>query len=304
MLPRELIKKVRKIEIRTNRLVDEQLAGQYHSIFKGRGMAFDEVRPYQVGDDIRFIDWNVSARMGDTFVKVFVEEREAVVMLLVDFSASMRFASHAQSKMEIAAELAALLAFSAIRNDDQVGLIAFSDRIDRFIPPKKGRKHVLRVVTEILRGMSEEEAHADRRWERPTDVAGAFNYLNKVSRHRSIVFLISDFLVGGFEREIQSTNFRHDLVPIVIRDPLEEDPPAVGLITTEDPETGELVVIDLSHRPTRRYLADRRLREAAARNRLFRRSKIDFIEVRTDRPYFGPLVHFFRMRERRARSGR
>jgi len=302
MLPRELLKKVRKIEIRTNRLVDEQLAGQYHSIFKGRGMAFDEVRPYQIGDDIRFIDWNVSARMGDTFVKVFVEEREAVVMLLVDFSASMRFAAHAQPKIEIAAELAALLAFSAIRNDDQVGLIAFSDRIERFVPPKKGRKHVLRVVTEILRGM-EGDPDAER-WEKPTDVAGAFDYLNNVSKHRSIVFLLSDFVAGGYDRAIQSTNFRHDVVPIAIRDALEEEPPDVGLVTIEDPETGDLVPVDTSHGLTRAWLADRYLKATAARARLFRRNKIDFIDIRTDRPYVGPLVQFFRARERRARAGR
>jgi uncharacterized protein (DUF58 family) len=302
MLPRELLKKVRKIEIRTSRLVDEQLAGQYHSIFKGRGMAFDEVRPYQVGDDVRFIDWNVSARFGDTFVKVFVEEREAVVMLVVDFSASMRFASHAQPKIEIAAEVAALLAFSAIRNDDQVGLIAFADRVVRFVPPKKGRKHVLRVVTEILRGM--EVAPETERRERPTDLAGALDFLNRVSKHRSIAFLISDFLGGGYERAVQSTHARHDLIPIVIRDGLEENPPFVGLTPVEDPETGDLVLVDLSSRRTREALADRYLRMTAARDRLFRRNKIDFIRIRTDEPYLSPLVQFFRVRERRARSGR
>jgi uncharacterized protein (DUF58 family) len=296
------LKKVRKIEIRTSRLVDEQLAGQYHSIFKGRGMAFDEVRPYQVGDDVRFIDWNVSARFGDTFVKVFVEEREAVVMLVVDFSASMRFASHAQPKIEIAAELAALLAFSAIRNDDQVGLIAFTDNVVRFVPPKKGRKHVLRVVTEILRGM-EVAPEAERR-ERPTDLAGALDFLNRVSKHRSIAFLISDFLGGGYERAVQSTHARHDLIPIVIRDGLEENPPTVGLTPVEDPETGDIVLVDLSSRRTREALADRYLRMTAARDRLFRRNKIDFIRIRTDEPYLSPLVQFFRVRERRARSGR
>ncbi len=302
MLPRELIRKVRKIEIRTNRLVDEQLAGRYHSVFKGRGMAFEEARPYQIGDDIRFIDWNVSARMGDTFVKLFVEEREAVVMLLVDFSDSMRFAAHAQPKIEIAAEMAALLAFSAIRNDDQVGLVAFSDRIERFVPPKKGRKHVLRVVAEILRAASG-DGETERRQGR-TDIAAAFDYANRVSKHRSIVFLISDFLSDGYERSVQSTNVRHDLVPIVVSDPLEDDPPDVGLIAVEDPETGDLIAVDTGHLPTRRFLTDRRLRASAARNRLFRRNKIDFIQIRTDKPYFGPLVQFFRTRERRARTGR
>jgi uncharacterized protein (DUF58 family) len=302
MLPRELLKKVRKIEIRTSRLVDEQLAGQYHSIFKGRGMAFDEVRPYQVGDDVRFIDWNVSARFGETFVKVFVEEREAVVMLVVDFSASMRFRAHAQPKTEIAAELAALLAFSAIRNDDQVGLIAFADRIVRFVPPKKGRKHVLRVVTEILRGM--EQGAEQERTERPTDLAGALDFLNRVSKHRSIVFLISDFLGSGYDRAVQSTHARHDLIPIVIRDGLEENPPPAGLVPLEDPETGDLVLVDLSSRRTREVLADHYLRLGAARDRLFRRNKIDFIRLRTDQPYLSPLVQFFRVRERRARAGR
>lgn len=303
MLPRELLKKVRKIEIRTSRLVDEQLAGQYHSVFKGRGMAFDEVRPYQVGDDVRFIDWNVSARFGDTFVKVFVEEREAVVMLVVDFSRSMRFAAHAQPKIEIAAEVAALLAFSAIRNDDQVGLIAFADRVVRFVPPKKGRKHVLRVVTEILRGMEEDDEDADRP-QRPTDLAGALDFLNRVSKHRSIAFLISDFLAGGYDRAVQHTHARHDLIPIVIRDGLEDELPRVGLVPLEDPETGELVLADLSSRRTRAALEERYRREAAARDRLFRRNKIDFIHLRTDEAYLGPLVQFFRVRERRARSGR
>jgi uncharacterized protein (DUF58 family) len=303
MLPRELLKKVRKIEIRTSRLVDEQLAGQYHSIFKGRGMAFDEVRPYQVGDDVRFIDWNVSARFGDTFVKVFTEEREAIVMLVVDFSASMRFASHAQPKIEIAAELSALLAFSAIRNDDQVGLVAFTDRVVRFVPPKKGRKHVLRVVTEILRGLDGGAGGEDPR-ERPTDVGGALDFLNRVSKHRSIVFLISDFLGGGFERAVQSANARHDLIPIVLRDGLEEVPPAAGLVPVEDPETGELVFVDLSSRRTRETLGDTYLKMSAARDRLFRRNKIDFLRIRTDQPYLTTLRQFFRIRERRARSGR
>jgi uncharacterized protein (DUF58 family) len=301
MLPRELLKKVRKIEIRTNRLVDEQLAGQYHSVFKGRGMAFDEVRPYQVGDDVRFIDWNVSARFGETFVKVFVEERQAVVMLAVDFSASMRFASHAQPKVEIAAEVAALLAFSAIRNDDQVGLIAFTDRVVRFIPPKKGRKHVLRVVTEILRGLEEDDEDAI---ERPTDIGGALDYLNRVARHRSIVFLLSDFHAQGYDRAIQSTHARHDLIPIVLRDGLEDEPPLAGLVPLEDAETGEIVLCDLSSRRTRQAIADDLLRRNAARDRLFRRNKIDFIRLRTDRPYLAPLAQFFRVRERRARSGR
>lgn len=301
MLPRELLKKVRKIEIRTNRMVDEQLAGQYHSVFKGRGMAFDEVRPYQVGDDIRFIDWNVSARFQDTYVKVFVEEREAVVMLLVDFSASMRFAGHHQPKIEIAAEIAALLAFSAIRNDDQVGLIAFSDRIVRFVPPKKGRKHVLRVITEILRGLEDEDPDAR---ERPTDLAGALDFLNRVTRHRSIVFVLSDFLAPDFSRAVQTANARHDLIPVLLRDGLEEDIPRVGLVPVEDPETGELVFLDTGSERVRNALAEHYLRLGAARDRLFRRSKIDAIRIRTDRPYLGPLRLFFRLRERRARSGR
>lgn len=302
MLPRELLKKVRKIEIRTNRLVDEQLAGQYHSVFKGRGMAFEEVRPYQVGDDVRFIDWNVSARFGETFVKVFVEEREAVVMLVVDFSRSMRFVAHDQPKIEIAAEVAALLAFSAIRNNDQVGLIAFTDQVVRFIPPKKGRKHVLRVVMEILRGVEEEDDAYQP--ERPTNIGAALDFLNRVTKHRSIVFLISDFLSGGYERAVQHCNARHDLIPIVIRDRLEDDLPRVGLVPLEDPETGEIVLSDLSSSPTRAAIEERYRREAAARDRLFRRNKIDFIRLRTDQGYLGPLVNFFRIRERRARGGR
>src|SRR5689334_17155646 len=216
MIPREIVKKLRKIEIHTARLANDQLAGSYHSVFKGRGMAFSEVRQYQPGDDVRFIDWNASARMRDAYVKVFTEEREMTVMLLVDLSASQRFGSGAQPKTETVAELSALLAFSAIKNNDRVGLILFSDRIERFVPPKKGAGHVMRVVTEILNA---KPAHPG------TDIRCALDLLGQVAKRKSVVFLISDFIAGGFERALRITSAKHDLIPIQVVDRREEELP-------------------------------------------------------------------------------
>jgi len=291
MLPRELIRKIRKIEIYTNRLVNDQLAGAYHSVFKGRGMAFSEVREYQPGDDVRLIDWNVTARMNDTYVKLFVEEREMTVMLLVDMSGSGRLGTRRQRKRELAAEMAALLAFSAIKNNDRVGLVIFTDRIEKFIPPKKGKKHVLRVIEEIL---------TFRPASARTDLAQGLEFLGRVARRQSIAFLLSDFVADRYEHALKVANRRHDLVPVCITDPLEEQIPRVGMLFFEDAETGEVAVFDTLGPEAAEYV--RRVRRAREeREALFRKLKIDFINVRTDEPYLGALVSFFEARWRRLR---
>jgi uncharacterized protein (DUF58 family) len=291
MLPRELIKKIRKIEIYTSRLVNDQLAGAYHSVFKGRGMAFSEVREYQPGDDIRLIDWNVTARMNNAYVKLFVEEREMTVMLLVDMSGSGLFGSRKQRKQELAAEMAALLAFSAIKNNDRVGLIVFTDQIEKFIPPKKGKKHVLRVIEEIL---------TFKPRSRRTDLRVGLEFLGRVARRQSIAFLISDFIAEGYERALKIANRRHDLVPVVVADPLEEGLPRLGLVYLEDAETGDVCVFDSSGPEALEY--QRLVRRARdEREALFRKLKIDFINARTDQPYLGSLVSFFQARWRRLR---
>jgi uncharacterized protein (DUF58 family) len=290
-IPRELLKKIRKIEIHTARLVNQQLAGQYQSVFKGRGMAFSEVRQYFPGDDVRFIDWNVSARMNEPYVKLFVEEREMTVILLVDMSASGRFGSITQSKREVAAEVAALVAFSAIKNNDRVGLIVFTDGVELFVPPKKGKKHVLRVISEILTY----EPSSPR-----TDLRVALDYLGKIERRRSVVFLVSDFLAAGWSRPLQVATRRHDVIPVVISDPMEELLPKLGLVAFEDLETGHVLEFDTSGPEGRAYLAEVR-RHREEREALLKRLKLDYVNVRTDRPYVDALVAFFRARERRMR---
>lgn len=293
MLTRELLKKIRKIEIVTERLVRDRMAGQYHSVFKGSGIAFSEVRAYNPGDDIRMIDWNVSARMNDVYVKLFTEEREMTVLLLVDMSASGRFGSRDQEKRELAAELAAVLAFSAIRNNDRVGLIIFTDEVERFVPAKKGKKHVLRVVSEILSF----EPRSPR-----THIGAALDFLGRIERRRAVAFLVSDFLAppSQYERPLRMAASRHDLVPVAITDPLEEVLPDVGLIELCDPETGEVVVFDTSGPESRAFAEDTR-RARVARESLFRRLSLDAIALRTDRPYLPALTSFFEARARRLR---
>jgi uncharacterized protein (DUF58 family) len=293
MIPRELIKKLRKIEIRTSKLANEQLAGGYHSVFKGRGMAFSEVRQYQHGDDVRFIDWNVSARMNDTYVKVFTEEREMTVMLLVDLSGSERFGSIARPKVETVAEVAALLAFSAAKNNDRVGLILFTDRVERYVPPKKGRGHVMRVVTEILNAKPAGTK---------TDVRCALDMLGGVQRKRCVAFLVSDLIARDFERSLRISAARHDLIPIEVLDPREEELPNVGWALTEDLETGELVEVDTSDPAVRRAYASRIAKERAIREQLFGRLGIDHVTVRTDRPYVRALSELFRRRQKRMKG--
>lgn len=288
-IPRELLKKIRKIEIYTNRLVNNQLAGQYHSVFKGRGMAFSEVRQYVPGDDIRAIDWNVSARMNEPHVKLFTEERDRTVNLMIDMSASGLFGSSMQAKREVAAEIAALVAFSAIKNDDRVGLLIFTDRIELYVPPKKGKKHVLRVVREILTFQPTSPR---------TNIAVGLEYLGKVSRRKSVTFLVSDFLAHGWERQLQMANRRHDVVPVVITDPMEEALPRVGLVTFEDVETGEVAEFDTSG-PEAELFRESVTRQRHLREQALRRLKMDFVNVVTNKPYVDALVAFFRARARR-----
>lgn len=287
MLPREVIRNIRRIEIRTRRIVDSLFSGEYHSVFKGQGMEFDEVRQYQYGDDVRLIDWNVTARMGAPYVKKFCEERELTVMLVVDASASGAFGTRRQMKGELAAELCALLAFSAIKNNDRVGLLIFTDRVEKFVPPKKGRSHVLRVIRELL--YFEPQGTG-------TDIAGALDYLNRVCRRRAVVFVISDFMGKDWERPLQVANRRHDMVAVTVADPRERELPDVGLIELEDAETGEIVVVDTGDPALRREFA-RVARDAAERrDRLFKLRNVDFVAVDTASSYVDPLVRLFRRR--------
>ncbi|NND28139.1 MAG: DUF58 domain-containing protein [Myxococcales bacterium] len=290
MISRELVKKLKKIEIYTSRLANDQLAGSYHSVFKGRGMAFSEVRQYQAGDDVRFIDWNVSARMNDTYVKVFTEEREMTVMLLVDLSASERFGSTQKPKIETVAEVAALLAFSVIKNNDRVGLILFTDRIERFVPPKKGRSHVMRVVTEILNANPDGEG---------TDLSVALDLLGGIGKRRTVAFVISDFIADQYEKALKVVSAKHDVIPIRVVDPREDELADVGLALVEDLETGELVEVDTSNAKVRSEYAREAQRQRAAREHLFRRLQLDHVTVSTERDFVRPLTELFRLRQRR-----
>jgi uncharacterized protein (DUF58 family) len=290
MIPKEVLKKVKRIEMSTRGLVNEIFSGEYHSVFKGRGMEFSEVREYQIGDDIRTIDWNVSARMGHPYVKVFEEERELTVMLVVDVSSSGNFGTTSQMKGEIAAELCAVLAFSAIKNNDKVGLIIFSDKIEKFIAPRKGKKHVLRVIREILYYKPEDSQ---------TDLNVALEYLSKVIRRRSIVFLISDFLTEDYEKALQVANKKHDVIAIEIIDPREVELPDVGFIELEDAETGETVLIDTSNTGVRSGFFSQSSGDREEREKFFKSIGVDNINVYTDRSYIDPITKFFRMRARR-----
>lgn len=317
MIPREILKKIRQIELRTTRLVTETLGGQYHSVFKGQGMNFEEVREYQPGDDVRAIDWNVTARMSHPFVKKFVEERELTLMLVVDLSGSGLFGSGDQSKRELAAEIASVLAFSAIRNNDKVGLILFTEEVEKYIPPKKGRRHVLRVIREIL-------CFQPRR--RGTNFKEALDILNRMARRHAIVVVISDFL---FEHRasarsdsgrrsnflvsptlgprtmpaLRQANRRHDVIAIQVVDRFELELPALGRLVLSDAETGEMIEINTNDRRKLRAFSERRAKHQAELLRQLRSANIDAIEVRTDVPYAAALGQFFETREKRRRHG-
>jgi uncharacterized protein (DUF58 family) len=292
MLPREVIRQIRRLQLRARRAVEDLLGGEYHSVFKGTGIAFEEVRAYQPGDDIRTIDWNVTARMGHPFIKRFIEERELTVVLVVDCSGSHQFGTRAQQKREVAAELAAVLAFSAISNNDRVGLVQFTDRIERFLPPRKGTRHVLRLIRDVLFYQPEH---------RRTSLREGLDFLNRVLHRRTIVFLLSDFLDRGFESAFKRTGRRHDLIAIRISDPCEEDLPAVGLLDLEDAETGQRLLLDTNSSVVRqafRAAADER---RAALRQLSRQAHVDLIDVSTDGGHLDALIRFFRLRERRLR---
>lgn len=291
---REILKKVRQIEIRTNRLVNDSLAGEYHSVFKGRGMDFDEVREYSPGDEVRMIDWNVTARSGTTFVKKFTEERELTIMLMIDLSASGNFGSNTQSKRELAAEVASVLAFSAIRNRDKVGAVLFTDQIEAYIPPQKGRSHVLRVVREILFFEPRQQG---------TDIPLALDFVNRVLKRRAVVFLLSDFItpLPPLQTALRLTNKRHDLIALSISDRHEHELPDLGLLTVEDSETGEQYEIDTASEETRKTfaaLSEERLQEL---RHITRSSGVETLELATGKPYVPALLNFFNSREKRRR---
>lgn len=287
---RELLRKVRRIHIHTAHLIRDLFAGQYHSAFKGRGMAFSEVREYAPGDDIRSIDWNVTARMNAPFIKQFVEERELTLMLIVDLSRSGRFGSGEKSKIDLEVELAAILAFSAIQNNDRVGLILFTDRVEEYVPPRKGVAHALRIIRDLL---FFEPAG------RGTDIRVPLDFLNLVARRRAVAFLISDFKTPIHESTLSVTSKRHDLIAARIVDPLEETWPAVGLLELEDLESGHLVLLDTSSGRTMRSLAAAARKSETELEKTFRSLKLDHLTFRTDRPVADPLRKFFYARRRR-----
>ncbi len=290
MLPSELIKKIRQIQIYTSRMVNASFAGQYESVFKGRGMQFDEVREYQPGDDIRSIDWNVTARTGKAYIKRFVEEREMTVMFAVDLSASGQFGTVNKIKNELAAEFCAVLAFAATKNNDKVGLVIFTDRIELFIPPKKGSGHVLRLIRELL---------YFKMPKRNTDIPMAIDYLNKVMRKKATVFLVSDFLEAEFKRPLTLLNKRHDVVAVAVNDRAEMALPSIGLIEFEDAETGEVMLIDTSSSRFRRQYSGKAIERSDELKNMLRSINVDCINISTDKPYIQDLIRFFHMRHRR-----
>ncbi len=292
MISKEVLKKVRRIEISTRGLVNDVFSGQYHSVFKGRGMDFSEVREYQFGDDIRTIDWNVTARTGHPFVKVFEEERELTVMLLVDVSSSNDFGTAERMKGEIAVEICALLAFSAIKNNDKVGLIIFSDQIEKFVPPRKGRQHVLRVIRELLYHQPQNTG---------TDIGLALEYVNRVVRRHSVTFLVSDFFDEGFERALRVANRRHDVIAIRVSDRREVEIPPVGLIELEDTETGERLLLNSSDTGFRNLYNEEVGKVNSRLEKMFKSTKVDYIQIWADQPYDAPLIRFFKERGRRIR---
>ncbi len=290
MLTKELLKQVRQIEIRTKGLVNHLFSGEYHSVFKGKGMEFSEVREYQYGDDVRNIDWNVTARFGHPYIKVFEEERELTVMLMVDISGSLMFGSVSKTKQRVAAELSAILAFSALKNNDKVGLILFTDKIEKFVPPRKGNIHVLRIIREVL--SFEPEGNA-------TDIKAALEFMNHAIKKRSIIFLLSDFLDEDYEKILRVVGKKNDLIGVVLDDRRENEIPPIGLIKFTDAETGEERWIDTSNQRVRRVMKEARKEAVAKRNTMFLTSRLDRIHVQTGVDYIKPLVQFFRMREKR-----
>lgn len=287
MIPKELLKKIRKLEIQTKGIVNTLFGGEYQSAFKGRGMEFTEVRAYTYGDDIRQIDWNVTARTGDPFIKIFEEEREQTLMLCIDISQSGTFGSQSQSKMDLAIELCAVLAFSAIKNSDKVGLVLFSDHIEKVVPPKKGRTHVLRLIRELF---------TTKPTGTGTDIADALSYINRLLDRRAIVVLASDFRDDKFEKQLRITNQKHDLVSIIISDHLEDELPDIGLVTLRDAETGSEKILDTSNKKVRKAYKIRRMEQKAYVHDMMLKMKVDAVEVQTNQSYVKPLMNFFQRR--------
>jgi uncharacterized protein (DUF58 family) len=287
---REILKKVRQIEIKTRGVVNEVMSGEYHAVFKGRGMNFAEVREYQIGDDVRAIDWNVSARMGHPYIKLFEEERELVVMLLCDVSSSSSFGSGTNMKVELATELAAVLAFSAIKNNDKVGLVLFTDKVEKFIVPRKGKSHILRILRELLTFEPQRSG---------TDIRGALEYMNSVVKKRTIAFLISDFIDEGYERAVRIVGRKHDLTAVHVMDPREYLLPDVGLVRLHDAEKGTPVWVDTSAPKVRKQLETNFRTWQASVKSQFQRSGVDYLPLTTDKDYVRPLVQFFKQREQR-----
>ena len=285
-----LLKKVRQIEIKTKGLSNHIFAGEYHTAFKGKGMAFSEVREYQPGDDIRSIDWNVTARYNSPFVKVFEEEREMTVMLLIDVSASGNFGTQEQFKRELATELAAILAFSAINNNDKVGVIFFTDKVEQFIPPKKGKSHILRIIREVL---------AFEPTGKGTDIAGALEYFSAVIKKRSICFILSDFMSKEFDRPLKISSKKHDLVALRIHDTREDTLPNVGLVPVQDAETEKMLFVDTSSKKVRDNFAKNRVQATEKLRKLFPASGADLIDITTGTDYVKPLINFFKTRGKR-----
>jgi uncharacterized protein (DUF58 family) len=290
MIPQEILKKVRHIEIRTKGLVNDLFGGEYHSVFKGRGMTFSEVREYQPGDDIRLIDWNVTARSGSPFVKVFEEERELTVYLMVDVSRSGHFGTQLQFKSELAIEIAAVLGFSAIKNNDKVGLILFSDEVEKYIAPKKGKSHVLRVVRELL-------YHQPRG--KGTSLKTALDYLLRIAKRRSVVFLLSDFMDDGYWSSLKITSRKHDIIGLQMNDPFELTIPDIGLVKVHDPETEESTWIDTSSDTERKQFENRVIEERDIFKRECDRIGFDLIPISTDKDYVEPIMSYFKKREKR-----
>ena len=287
---RDLLRRVRRIRLRTRQVVNDALAGQYHAAFKGRGMEFEEVRPYQIGDDVRSIDWNVSARLGDPHIKLFREERELTVVLAVDVSGSQAFGTTDRFKRDLVAEFAATVAFSAAMNNDKIGLLSFTDQVEGFVPPRKGTNQVMRIVRDLL---------AIRARGRGTDIGSAIEELDRVLRQRAVVFVVSDFLDEGWERSLLAARRRHDVVPVVITDPREHELPAMGLVEFTDPETGERTVVDTGRRRTRRRF-EKATKDASERRDLaLRRMRLDPLVLDTGSDFVEPLTAYFRRRERR-----
>jgi uncharacterized protein (DUF58 family) len=292
MIPKEVLKNIRRIQITTSRMVTDVFAGQYQSVFKGKGMEFEEVREYQPGDEIRSIDWNVTARMGVPYIKKFVEERELTVMLILDMSPSSFFGTRNQLKMRLAAEVCSVLALAAIKNNDKVGFIAFTDRIEKFIPARKGLRHVLRIISEAL---------YSKPVGRKTEITAALEYLNKVTTRKTVTFVISDFYAPDFKKMLAVSNKRHDIVAITVTDPRELELADAGIVKLEDLESGQTFMVDTSDPALRKRYAQDALQRQLDRDKLFRSINVDTIDLRTDMPYSKSLFRFFKARERRLR---